>query len=220
VQVPVRVSAISLAVSGAVTAALVPLHPSIFDRPVDEVVRDTDVWQPIHVVAIFVFALAFIGAAGLVAVHNGRLRRLGQVGLVLSFAGAIGGSALGYFEALAFPVLADRDPQLLELSGPMFTSWLAIGAGVLALGWALGLAVIGVAAARAAVFPRAAGVLLAVGGPAYLALGGPFIPVAGVLSGVLFGGVQLWWGWLIWTSHAKLAEAHRVRPSDGERSPR
>ncbi|MCO4238895.1 hypothetical protein NG697_18330 [Pseudarthrobacter sp. MDT3-26] len=210
VQVSVRVSAISLAVSGAVTATLVPLHPSIFDRPVDEVVRDTEVWQPIHVASIFVFALAFIGAAGLVAVHNGQLRRLGHVGLVFSFAGAIGGSAIGFFEALVFPVLADRDPQLLELNGPMFTSWLAIGAGLLVLGWVLGLAVIGVAAARAAVFPRAAGVLLAVSGPAYLALGGPFIPVAGVLSGALFGAVQLWWGWLIWKSPAQPAEAHRL----------
>ncbi|MCU1442400.1 MAG: hypothetical protein JWQ59_550 [Cryobacterium sp.] len=205
VQVPVRLAAMSLGVSGAVTAALVPLHPSIFDRPVDEVVRDTEVWQPIHVAAVLVFALAFIGAAGLVAIHDGKLRRLGQVGLGLSFAGTVGGSALGFFEALAFPVLADRDPQSLELDGPMFASWLAIGAGLLTLGWALGLAVIGVAAARAAVFPRTAGILLAVGGPAYLALGGPFVPVAGVLSGILFGGVQVWWGWLMWTSAARPA---------------
>ena len=200
VQVSVRVSAISLAVSGVFTAALVPLHPSILDRPVSEVVRDTAAWQLIHAAGVAVFALAFIGAAGLVAVHDGQLRRLGQVGLAFSFAGAIGGSAVAFLEALAFPVLAERDPLLLELSGPMFTSWLFLGAGLLALGWALGLAIIGVAAARAAVFPRAAGVLLAVSGPAYLAFGGPFIPVAGVLSGVLLGGVQLWWAWLIWRS--------------------
>lgn len=199
-QVPIRVSAVSLGVSGAVTAALVPLHPSIFDRPIDEVVRNTPVWQFIHVAAVLVFALAFIGVAGLVAVHNGTLRRLGQVGLLLSLAGAIGGSAVGFLEALAFPVLADTAPELLELDGPMLTSPLAIGAGLLTLGWAFGLAVIGVAAARAAMFPCAAGVLLAVSGPAYLALGGPFVPVAGVLSGALFGAVQLWWGWLMWKS--------------------
>lgn len=210
IQVPVRVSALSLAVSGAVTAALVPWHPSIFDRPIDEVVRDTPAWQSIHVAAVCVFALSFIGAAGLVAAHDGKLRLLGSVGLTLSFAGVIGGSALGFLEALAFPVLADTAPQLLELDGQLFTSWLAIGAGLLTLGWALGLAVIGVAAARAAMFPRTAGVLLAVSGPAYLALGGPFVPVAGVLSGVLFGAVQLWWGWLMWKSVSKRSEANRL----------
>ncbi len=208
-QVPVRVSAIVLAVSGAVTAALVPLHPSIFDRPVAEVVRDTAAWQLIHVASILVFAFAFIGAVGIVAVHGGRLRRFGQVGLAFSLSGAVGGSAIGFFEALAFPVVADSDPRLLDLNGPMFSSWLFLGAGLLAIGWALGLAVIGVGAARAAVFPRTAGVLLAASGPAYLALGGPFIPVAGVLSGVLFGAVQLWWAWLIFSFSASRAETRR-----------
>lgn len=207
VQVSVRVSAVALMVSGLMTAALIPLHPSIFDRAIDDVVRDTEVWEFIHVASVLVFALSFIGATGLVAVHDGRLRRLGQVGLVLSFVGAIGGSVVGFLEALVFPVLAGSDPQLLELGGPLFTSWLAIGAGLLTLGWPLGLAAIGVAAARVAVFPRSAGVLLAVAGPAFLALGGPFVPIAGVLSGVLFGAVQLWWGWLIWRYPATAVEA-------------
>ena len=144
------------------------------------------------------FPLAFIGAAGLVAVHGDKLRKLGRVGLALSFAGVIGGVALGAVEALAFPALAERAPDVLELQGPLFTSWLFIGAIILFMGWVLGLAIIGVAAARAAVFPRVAGVLLAVSALAFLALGVPFIPVAGIVSGAVFGAAQIWWGWLMW----------------------
>ena len=57
---------------------------------------------------------------------------------------------------------------------------------------------LGVAAARAGVFHRAPGVLLAVSGPVFLALAGPFVPVAGQLSAVVFGVAQMWWGWLMW----------------------
>ena len=153
-RVPIGVSAVSLTLSGIVAVILLPLHPSILDRPVGEVVRDTEVWQPLHVAFTLMFPLAFIGASGLVAVHGDKLRKLGWVGLALSFAGVIGGVGLGAVEALAFPALAERAPDLLELQGPLFTSGLYIGVGILSVGWALGLAIIGVAAARAAVFPE------------------------------------------------------------------
>jgi hypothetical protein len=210
-RVPIRVSAVSLTLSGIVVAILLLLHPSILDRPVGEVVRDTDVWQPLHVAFALMFPLAFIGASGLVALHGDKLRSLGRVGLVLSFAGAIGGAGLGAVEALAFPALAERAPDVLELQWPLFTSWLFIGVGILSVGWALGLALIGVAAARAAVFPRAAGVLLAVSALAFLSLGVPFVPVAGMISGAVFGAAQMWWGWLMWKSvvrrHAAVPDA-------------
>jgi hypothetical protein len=210
-RVPVRVSAVSLTLSGIVVAILLLLHPSILDRPVGDVVRDTDVWQPLHVAFALMFPLAFIGASGLVALHGDKLRTLGRVGLVCSFAGAIGGAGLGTVEALAFPVLAERAPDVLELQGPLFTSWPFIVIIILTVGWVLGLAIIGIAAARVAVFPRAAGVLLAVSATAYLALGFPFVPVAGMISGALFGAAQTWWGWLMWKSavrrHAAVPDA-------------
>jgi hypothetical protein len=163
------------------------------------------------------FPLAFIGASGLVAVHGDKLRKLGRVGLAFSFAGVIGGVGLGAVEALAFPALAERAPDLLELQGPLFTSWLFIVVGILWLGWALGLAIIGVAAARAAVFPRAAGVLLAVSALAFLALGVPFVPVAGVISGVVFGAAQIWWALLMWRSVVRRRTAVPDAPMKIER---
>ena len=196
--VSVQASAVSLAVSGFVVAGTTAWHPNIFDRPVDEVVRETVAWSPLHAVGLLVFILAFIGAAGLVAVHHGRLGRLGTVGLIVTLVGVFGAVSLAAVEAIVFPVLADRAPELLALNGPLVTSPLFIAAGVLALGWPLGLAILGLGAARARVFPHAPGILLAISGPAFLALAGPFVPIAGVLSAVVFGAAQIWWGWLMW----------------------
>lgn len=197
-QVPVRASAISLVLSGVVLAVLLPFHPSIFDRPVSEVVRETAVWTPLHLAALAAFILDFLGAAGIVAVHGGRLGRLGQAGLVAILIGLVAGSAVMALEAIAFPILADTAPELLALGGPLLGSPLALLLGVLTLGWALGLVLIGAAAARARVFPRAAGVLLAVTAAAFILLAGPFVPVAGELSGVVFGAAHVWWGLLLW----------------------
>ncbi|MET4638139.1 hypothetical protein [Mycetocola sp. 2940] len=202
-QVPVRVSAVLLALSGVIVAMLLFLHPSILVRPVADVVRETDVWQPLHIAFALMFVLAAIGAAGLVAVHGNSMGRLGQVGLILTLVGSIGGLGIGIVEALAFPVLAERLPDVLALQGPLLTSWVFICLGLLWLAWAVGLTLIGIAAARAAVFPRAAGVLLAVGAVAFHALGAPFVPVAGIVSGLLFGAAQVWWGWLLWKSDAR-----------------
>jgi hypothetical protein len=151
----------------------------------------------LHAIGVLVFILALIGAAGLVAVHHGRLGRLGPVGLFVTLVGVFGAVSLSAVEAIVFPVLADRAPELLAFNGPL-ASPLFIAAGVLALGWPLGLAILGFAAARARVFPRAPGILLAISGPAFLALAGPFVPIAGVLSAVVFGASQIWWGWLMW----------------------
>lgn len=196
--VSVRASAVSLAVSGFVVAATTAWHPSIFDRPVDQVVRESVAWSPLHAIGVLVVILALIGAAGFVAVHHGRLGRLGMVGLIVTLIGVCGAVSLSAVEAIVFPVLAGRAPDLLALNGPLMTLPLFISAGVLALGWPLGLAALGLAAARARVFRPAPGILLAISGPAFLALAGPFVPIAGVLSAIVFGAAQIWWGWLMW----------------------
>ena len=87
-QVPVRTSAVSLGVSGLLVAAGTPWHPDIFARPLDQVVREFGAWTLLHVLAGVVVILALVGAAGLVAAHDGRLGRLGQVGLIVT---AVGG---------------------------------------------------------------------------------------------------------------------------------
>jgi hypothetical protein len=209
IQVPVRVAAVSMTISGLLVAVATPMHPDILTAPVSEAVETTTNWTALHISYLLSIVLAFVGACGLVAVHRNRLGRLGQAALGCALAGAVGGSAIMALEATAFPILAARDPELLALDGPLLTSPATIGLGVLILGWPLGLALLGVAGARARVFPPAAGILLAVSGPAYLALAGPFVPILGVLSGVALGAAQVWWGWMMWRSTRSLAPEHR-----------
>ena len=193
-----RGSAVSLAVSGLLVAAVAPWHPSIFDRPVHEVVQGFGAWTLLHATLVAAPVLALFGAAGLVAAHEGRLGRLGQIGLIIEVVGVVATSALAAIEAIVFPELADHAPALLAVDGPLLASPLFIGFGLLALGWPLGLSLLGLAAARTDVFDRPPGILLAVSGPMFLALAGPFVPVAGALATVIFGGTQVWWGLLLW----------------------
>jgi hypothetical protein len=199
-HISVRASALSLGVSGFLVAVATPWHPSIFDRPVDEVVRGFAPWIPLHLLAMVAVILAFIGAAGLVAAHEGALGRLGDLGLLVALVGVAGAAGLLATEASVFPVLADHAPAMLAFDGPLLTSPLLIAMGILVLGWPVGLAMLGVAAARSRLFGRWPGVLLAISGPLFLALEGPFVPVVGVLSALVFGAAQMWWAVLLWQS--------------------
>lgn len=212
-DVPLRGAGVALALGGVATASLMPWHPSIFDRPIADAVHEAGAWDLIHVAGVLAPPLALLGAAGIVAAHQGRLGRLGAIGLLLSLLGTIGAGALAV-EAVAFPVLAKRAPELLALDGPLVTSWPMLALGVLTIGWPLGLSLIGAAALRARLFPATAATVLAASGPAFLALGGPFVPIAGILAGFVFGGAQLWWAYLLWRTAAQPSpEAAHPAPS-------
>jgi hypothetical protein len=212
--VPVRTSAVSLGLSGLLVATLLPLHPNILDRPVGQVVRDTAVWEPLHLLGMLVFVGSLVGAAGVVAVHGGALGRLGRLGLVVTLAGSYAGVALFAVEGTVFPALARQAPALLDFDGPLAASAPLIGLGIVTGGSPLGLALLGIAAARAAIFPRTAGVLLAVSAVAYPAFAGPFVPIADVLAEVFFGVVQIFWAVLVWrAASAPSAAAADPEPS-------
>jgi hypothetical protein len=217
-QVSVRASAVSLAVSGLFLGAATPWHPSIFTRPVHEAVHATPAWTVLHAVMLAAALLALVGAAGLVAVHDGRQGRLGTAGLIAVLVGVGATSGLMATEATVFPILADHDPELLALSGPLMRSPLFIAAGILAAGWFLGFAMIGAAAARARLFGRGPGLALAITALAFLTLAGPFVPVAGPAAAVAFGATQVWWAWLLWRKAFSPADARAATVDAGTRA--
>src|SRR4051794_11402449 len=200
IDVPMRTCAGCFLVAGALVAIVTPWPANILDRPVAGVVRGFDAWALLHVVTAVAVALSFAGGVGMVAAHRGRLGRLGQVGLGVLFVGVVLTASLSLTEAIVFPAAAREMPSLVAVHGPVLGSALFYAAGLLGLGWPLGLSLLGLAAARARVFGRAAGVLLVVSGPIFLLLAGPFVPVAGALACVVFGVSQVWWGALVWRS--------------------
>jgi hypothetical protein len=196
--VSLRLAALSLAASGILVAAALPWHPDILRHPLDQAVRAFPAWAALHAAGALAAVLSLVGASGVVAAHDDRLGRLGRSALLVSFVGSLAATALFAVEAITFPVLAAQSPQLLAPGGSLTGSRLLIGLAGLAVAWPVGLLLLGVAAARAHLFPVQAGVLLALTATAFLVLYVPFVPVAGPLAVVAFGVAEVCWGWLLW----------------------
>lgn len=210
-RVSLRGTGIAMALSGLVLMALVPLHPTILgDRKIAAVVLDTGSWRAIHVGLALSSVLGLFGAVGIVAAHGGRLGRLGQHALVATIVGTITTACVAYIEATTFPVIAGTAPGLLDFDGPILGSVLLRAMAAPALGYPLGFAALGVAAARVGVHQRAGRALMATA-LGFAAFEGLFVPVLGVLSTVAFSAAQVWWGWLLWQADASSLEAPRPR---------
>jgi hypothetical protein len=171
-------------------------HPDIFETGFVEASLGA-FWMPGHAAGLLVAVLSILGLAGLAVRHGTRLGVLGAVGMVLTVVGLVVTASLAALEAFAFPVLAREAPALLDIDGPLLGSVTIRAIGGLALLWFVGLALVGVAIERAAVLPRGAGALLAVAAVAFVALEGPFVPVLGQLSVLVFAAAHGWVGWAL-----------------------
>jgi hypothetical protein len=191
----VRWSGIGLIVSGLLILPVLG-HPDIFDTGFVAASLGP-FWAPGHAAGLLVAVLSLLGLAGLAARHGTRLGRLGAAGMVLTVVGLVVTAALSALEAFAFPVLAREAPALLDIDGPLLGSATIRAVGGLALLWLVGLALLGAAIERAGVLPRGSGALLAVAAVAFAAFEGPFVPVLGQLSVVLFAAAYAWVGWAL-----------------------
>jgi hypothetical protein len=198
----VRWSGAGLILAGLLILPVVG-HPDIFETGFAEPSRSA-FWMPGHLAGLLVAVLSVLGLAGLAARYATRLGRLGAVGAVLTVVGLVATASLAAVEAFAFPVLADEDPALLDIDGPLLGSVTFRAVGGLALLWFVGLALVGFAVERARVLPRGAGALLAVAAVAFAAFEGPFVPVLGQLSVVVFAAAYGWVGWALFGNRTPL----------------
>jgi hypothetical protein len=168
-------------------------HPDILELGLAEASR-TPLWTPMHAVGLVVVALSLGGVAGLALLHRGRWGRLGSVGVVMTVVGLVATAGLTAIEAFTFPALARAEPALLAFDGPIAgTAAFWILAGLAGL-WLVGEALLGIAVTRAGVLPRTPGVLLAAGAFSFAAFEGPFVPVLGQASVLLYAVAQVWVG--------------------------
>jgi hypothetical protein len=188
----IRWSGLGLVASGALTLPVV-WHPDIFDTGFATASRGA-FWGPGHAAGLLVVILFLLALAGWGAAHGRRVGPLGAVGAVLTVVGLVATAGLASVEAFVFPVLARESPALLDLDGPLLGSAAVRAVGGLALLWFVGLACVGIASERAGVLPRGRGWLLAAGAVSFAAFEGPFVPVLGPLSVVLFAAAQAWFG--------------------------
>lgn len=214
----VRWSGLCLVASGLLTVPVVA-HPNIFRKGFAEASQSW-FWTPGHTAGLAVAALSLLGLAGVSTRFGARLGRLGAVGLVLAVVGLVATAGLVAVEAFAFPLLARTDPALLDLDGPLVGSAVFRAVGGLALLWLVGEALVGVALERARVMHRGGGALLAGGALSFAAFEGPFVPVLGLLSVVLFAAAQIWFGISLGFAAATDRGVALPTTTTGERTPR
>lgn len=212
-RVPLRAAGAALAVSGVLLAVSTPMHPNILDgRDLAEIVGETASWRAIHLAWVVSSLLNIFGAAGIVALHRGRLGRLGQAALAVTIVGATTTAYLMFLEAAAFPLVAHDAPELLgdllNRDGPLLGSPLLSALSALAAGLPVGFVALGVAAARCGIHARA-GAALAASIVAFETLAIFFVPVLGPVAAVAFGAVLSWWGWLLWSAGRTAISAER-----------
>jgi hypothetical protein len=192
VTTSVRWAGVCLILAGLLTLPVVT-HPNILDIGLAEAAL-TLLWTAVHASGLAVVMLSLAGVAGLALLHGTTWGRLGTVAVVLTLVGLVATAGLSAIEAFAFPAVARNDPGLLDFDGPIAGTAAFWILGGLASLWLLGEALLGISIARAGVLSRAPAVALTVGALSFAAFEGPFVPVLGQVSVVLFALGQMWLG--------------------------
>jgi len=163
-------------------------------------------WAIVHVVACAMSFFAVLGLAGLYARQAERAGRLGLAGFVMLNLWFVLIMGFSFVEVFILPRMASADPRFVKAWMGMLTGDASeLHLGVLATLWTLTAPLymlsglfFGIATFRAGIFPRGAGVLLAIG--TMLA------PVAGLLPNasqpkiaIPVGVALAWLGYALWS---------------------
>jgi hypothetical protein len=80
-------------------------------------------WLIVNVLGVIGFVLALVGILGLFFKQFNDLTMLGMVGFLITFVGQVLYNAGIYYETFIWPVLAESDPNLINLSnGPIYSN--------------------------------------------------------------------------------------------------
>jgi hypothetical protein len=175
-----------------------------------------------HVVYTLAWLLVLLGLPGLYAAQRGGMGRLGLAGFLTACTGTYLLPVIGYFGFLA-PVLARQSPDMLDAINQY--NPVVIISGLAAICFIVGYAIFGIAMTRTVTLPRLSGVLVAVGGPAYLLGWGisQLVSTAAWLVAVLgalsLGAGLAWPGYLIWQNRQLQTRDRSTRGRRHERRP-
>ncbi|MHA2174449.1 MAG: hypothetical protein ACXABI_06440 [Candidatus Hodarchaeales archaeon] len=122
-------------------------------------------WLLVNALGVIGFVLALVGFLGIFFKQFDYLTELGMVGFFITFVGQILYNAGIYYETFIWPVLAENDPNLINLSnGPIYTnpifSIMLLLAGSM---YVLGFLIFGYSTYKTNSFPKWAILLLVIG---------------------------------------------------------
>lgn len=159
----IRWSAIAWLLSALTGIISIVLTPSDF---VDNAMLSSR-WVPTHAVLTASYMLFVFGLIGVYVIQAEKAGRLGSVGFVLTFFGALILTAQVIASTWILPVVAVQANapktafEMFDLAGPLAAFSSVVFAAYLPAG--LGLILLGIATLRAGVLPRWAGLLLIIG---------------------------------------------------------
>ena len=184
-----RIGAIASIAAGILITAGFALHPAGEDAT-----YGTDpFWVPAHGILWLAFVVALLGWIAVYVVQASRAGRFGVAAFILVIVGTSLASWIFSSDVTFVPVIAAESPGLFK---KIFTgSHLAIGLGSVLI-WVAGVVSFGVSVIRAKVFPRGAGVLLAIG-PVIIPiayLSGLSVRVVAIGGAIMAAG-QIWLGY-------------------------
>ncbi len=194
-HVLVHWSGLAWLAAGALFPAYTLLHPA--EEGAAAVLSSP--WAAIHSLWFVGTLLTLAGLVGMYAWQAGTIGRMGTAGFVLAFTGTALILGIIFYDSYVVPVLAASAPALLDSGGALATAPALLAAG--SLGFvlvALGYLLFGIGAARAGALPRAASLLLVVGGPLF-PVGQALGPVIGTACALVFAAGLIWSGYVLWS---------------------
>ncbi|UCG03865.1 MAG: hypothetical protein JSW11_07740 [Candidatus Heimdallarchaeota archaeon] len=127
-------------------------------------VLDPD-WLIVNGLGVIGFVLALIGILGIFFKQYNDLTELGMIGFLITFVGQVLYNAGIYYETFIWPVLAESDPNLIDLSNgpiysnPIFFTMLLLAGSI----YVIGFLIFGYSTYKTDSFPKWAILLLVIG---------------------------------------------------------
>ena len=194
-----RWSGLALIVGGLLLVVATVLHPS--QETPATILQAEGRLVAAHVLFTLSSLLVLLGLPGLYGAESIRMGWLGLAGFLLAFTGTMLVAVSGNFGFLA-PVLAAESPETIDAIN-LYLPVVALN-GVAFGGFVVGFVLFGMAMAKTATLPRAAGLLVAVGAPTQVfgfALAqtvSPALWTVSILGSVALGTGLAWPGYRIW----------------------
>lgn len=139
--------------------------------------------QALHALGAVLSALGVIGIYLLISESSGRL---GYIGMVLSFVGALAFLSDAMIALITFPVMAEHAPELIDSSGPMFTGVVLSFFIAFSVIQMFGYSILGLAAFHSGLLPKVACAFFIIGG-----IINNLPPIPGLHMVLVLGGI-LW----------------------------
>jgi len=154
-------------------------------------------WLLVNGLGVLGFVLALVGVLGIFFKQFDNLTELGMIGFLITFVGQVFYNASIYYETFIWPILAQSDPNLINMStGPIYSDpvffIMLILAGSL---YAFGFLIFGYSTYKTETFPKWAILLLVIGVALFIPGFSPYI--IRTLGVIVYAVGLIWVGYML-----------------------